>query len=473
MGVAVEFKNVSKNFGAKKVLTDINLKISPGTIHGLIGENGAGKSTAMNLLFGLFPPSSGQIFINDQPVTLNSPIDSLKYKIGMVHQHFMLAEDLTALENIILHAENAKALTLIEEKRWQAELEQLIKNYGFELDLQKKVSDLSVGEQQRLEILKVLHREPEFIILDEPTAVLTPQETVEFFNNLRRLKAEGKTILIITHKLKEILEITDEVSVLRGGKISASFKTSQATVENLAEAMIGKKLEVLANTEILFSQIDPTPLVDNSVSSSFALKVHRGEIVGVAGCEGNGQSELIQELLSLKKQSSFNWGVFPEDRLRFGVLADRPLTDNFMLGREFQFKKYGLFIDQERLLQATQQALNNYNVTPADPTATLGKLSGGNQQKFVIARELSSHPEFILAAHPTRGVDVGAVEFIHQQLQQAKKSGAGLLLISSDLDELMQLSDRILVLYKGKFLKEFSKKEFNEQSLGMAMGGVS
>lgn len=497
---AVEFISVSKSFGAVKANQDLNFKVSAGSIHGIIGENGAGKSTAMKLLFGLEQPDTGEIKIRGQAVYFASPVDAMHAHIGMVHQHFMLAEPLTALDNILLHQEGP-AFAKLPRKAEKERLQKLAERYGFDINLDARVGDLSVGAQQRIEILKILSQNSEILILDEPTAVLTPREVQDLFTNLRRLKAEGKTILIITHKLKEVMAITDEVTVFRAGKVTASFKTSETHTEALAEAMVGRRL-VSPSERKTTVQKDKTILnvqklsarLDNHGIDNVDLQIYSGEIVGVAGVEGNGQDVLIRSILDPQSVSSFagsiqlqgreiqkcsslqireqGVGAFPEDRLRFGVLAGRPADENFLLGQQ-RFKKFkrGLFLNMKKVSQATAEAMEKYDIRPRNPKHFLGKMSGGNQQKLVVARELSHSPSFVLAAQPTRGVDIGAVEFIHNQLRLSRDQGAGVLLISSELDELMALSDRILVLCKGHLMAEFSRSEFDEIRIGTAMGG--
>lgn len=485
---AIEFKRVSKSFGEVRANLDISFSVAPGSIHAIVGENGAGKSTAMKILFGLYQPDEGEIEVRGQRVSFASPIDAMAAKIGMVHQHFMLAEPFSALDNILLQ-QKGSAFSLLPRKEQKERLEGIAKRYGFHLDLSANVEDLSVGEQQRLEILKILSQDSEVLILDEPTAVLTPQEVLDLFKNLRQLKGEGKTILIITHKLKEVMSLTDMVTVFRAGRVVGTKKTSETNTEDLAEMMVGHRLP---HPQERNTSVDTTrPVLEfKNVSAALSgqsvedinLTVHAGEIVGVAGVEGNGQNVLIRSLLdprSLKK-GSFSGSIsskgtlasFPEDRLRFGVLPSRPVFENFILGqhKHSHFSK-GIFLKARDILSRTQNIMNTYDIRPHDPLLPFEKLSGGNQQKLVVARALSQKPQVIIAAQPTRGVDIGAIDFIHTQMRAARDEGAGVLLISSELDELMTLSDRIVVLYKGRLVAEFSRDQFNEIALGTAMGG--
>lgn len=485
---AIEFKGVSKYFGEVHANSNVSFTVPQGSIHAIVGENGAGKSTAMNMLFGMHRPDDGDILVRGQKVSFNSPLDAMAFKIGMVHQHFMLAEPLTALDNILLH-QKGSAFSVLPRKEQKKKLQDIAGHYGFNFDLKAKVEDLSVGEQQQLEILKILSQDSEILILDEPTAVLTAKEVQDLFTNLRNLKAEGKTILIITHKLKEVMNLTDNVTVFRSGQVIGSKKTAETNTEELAEMMVGRRIQKpqerrtvvdLSKPVLKFSDVS-AQLGDHSIQN-IDMTVHSREIVGIAGVEGNGQDILIRALLdpsSLRKNSfagDVNFegtlGSFPEDRLRFGVLPSRPVFENFILGQQRQplFSR-GVFLKTNDVIKKTTEALDTYDVRPHDPMLPFEKLSGGNQQKLVVARALSQAPQVLVAARPTRGVDIGAIEFIHNEMRSARDRGTGILLISSELDELMSLSDRIFVIYKGRFIAEFSRSQFNEIALGTAMGG--
>ncbi|MNJ92812.1 Ribose import ATP-binding protein RbsA [compost metagenome] len=498
---AVEFKNVSKSFGSVKANDSISFQVRKGSIHGIIGENGAGKSTAMKILFGLYEADSGEIFVNGQAVQLKNPTDAMNAGIGMVHQHFMLAEPVTALDNILLQKEGS-AFERLDRAGEKKKLETLAERYGFDIDLEARIEDLSVGAQQRIEILKILSQNSEIIILDEPTAVLTPQEVLDLFENLRRLKAEGKTILLITHKLKEVMGLTDSVTVFRAGSVIANKTTKETSVMDLAEMMVGRRINIpVERSTSVQTEREILRLVNISASlgnhsiSQLTFSVHGKEIVGIAGVEGNGQDVLIRTVLdpkSLNKKTlaghislfgndihkkstqeirSLGVGAFPEDRLRFGALPSRPVFENFLLGqqRSAQFCR-GLFLKSRAILKATQDAMKTYDVRPQNELLPFGKLSGGNQQKLVVARELGNKPGFVLAAQPTRGVDIGAIEFIHNEIRKSRDEGAGVLLVSSELEELMALSDRILVIFKGHIVGEFKRHQFDEIAIGAAMG---
>lgn len=487
MSTAVEFRGISKYFGTVRANSDISFSIPAGTIHAIVGENGAGKSTAMKILFGMHQPDSGEILIHGKPVSFDSPIEAMSAKIGMVHQHFMLAEPFTALDNILLQ-QKGHAFSRLPREEQRQRLTTLASHYGFHVDLDAKVMDLSVGEQQRIEILKILSQDSEILILDEPTAVLTPQEVLELFANLRKLKEEGKTILIITHKLKEVMALSDAVTVFRAGRLVETKDTQKTNIEELAELMVGRRMQSLQerttaiDSLVMLNFENLSATLGNHQIENINLKVHGKEIVGIAGVEGNGQDILIRALLdkrslnrnSLRGQILHQGSVqaFPEDRLRFGVLPSRPVYENFLLGQQRTgLFNSGIFLKVRTLIAQTKKIMKDYDIRPHDEQLPFEKLSGGNQQKLVVARALTQNPDVIIAAQPTRGVDIGAIEFIHNELRQCRDKGAGILLISSELDELMALSDRIVVLYKGRLIAEFPRTAFDEVALGKAMGG--
>lgn len=483
---AVEFKGVTKHFGEVCANSDLRFSVRPGTVHALVGENGAGKSTAMKILFGMQTPDSGEVLIHGQAVHFNSPVDAMAAGIGMVHQHFMLAEPYSALDNILLQ-QKGSVFSRLPRREQKQRLSEIANRYGFDVNLDARVEDLSVGEQQRLEILKVLSQDSKILILDEPTAVLTPQEVQDLFTNLRLLKQEGKTILIITHKLKEVMSLADDVTVFHAGRIVGSTPVQRTSIEDLAEMMVGRRIQqpqtrtTTVNTSHIALEIkDVSARLGSHRVESLNLKVHGREIVGIAGVEGNGQDLLIRSLVDRKSLADFNGTVnsqgqlqsFPEDRLRYGVLPSRPVYENFLLGQQKrgEFLR-GIFVRSRELIRRTREIMHQYDIRPHNEQLPFEKLSGGNQQKLVVARALSQKPDVILAAQPTRGVDIGAIEFIHNQLRAARDAGASVLLISSELDELISLSDRILVLSKGRFVAEFKCSEFDEVALGKAMGG--
>ncbi|MCM2278823.1 MAG: ABC transporter ATP-binding protein [Oligoflexia bacterium] len=517
---ALELRGLRKRFGQIQANEDIHLRVREGSIHAIIGENGAGKSTAMKMVYGLYRPDEGRILLRGVQREWDSPSDAIAAGIGMVHQHFMLAGPYDAIENIVAGAEPEapawrflpRAFRPVDRAGARARLEALSRQYGLQVDFASPVEELAVGVQQRIEILKLLYREASILILDEPTAVLTPQETTELFANLRRLRAEGKTILIITHKLKEVMALADQVTVFRAGRIVGDVARERTNVEELASMMVGRRV----NLQI---QAPPAPprgepvlevrgLCLTPASSGerplreLGLEVHAGEIVGIAGVEGNGQSELLQVLLhprdyrarsqgeirclgrtilnpgggerplSTARIKALGVGVIPEDRHRQGLLLERPVAENFLLGLQGRapFSRHG-FLSGRSAREAATRALEEYDIRPRSLDVAAAGLSGGNQQKLVIAREFEGKPRLLIAAQPTRGVDVGAIEFIHRRIFRARDEGAGVLLVSSELDEILVLSDRILVIYEGRIVARFARGEASEQELGMHMGG--
>ena len=487
--MAVELRGLTKQFGNVLANAGVNLQVQPGTIHGVIGENGAGKSTAMKMLYGIFPPDAGAILVHGQKCVWTSPADAISAGIGMVHQHFMLAGPYSALDNILLGAEPVR-FGVIERKRARTRLEALARQYELPVDLTQPVEQLPVGVQQRVEILKLLYRDAKILILDEPTAVLTPQETSVLFQHLKMLRDEGKTVLLITHKLKEVMAFTDHVTVLRDGRVTGEMPTAQTNPNELANLMVGR--QVTLSIEVAPARPRPEPALEVTGLNGVSLSVRRGEIVGIAGVEGNGQSELLQAILHRECRTAgtvkvldkdvTSWpaamirdlgvAVIPEDRQHEGLLLARPLSENFLLGlqRSAAFSRAG-FLRTGSLQQAATVAVEEYDVRPRELTILAGKLSGGNQQKLIVAREFQRQPQLLIAAQPTRGVDVGAIEFIHQRIVRARDGGAGVLLVSFELDEILTLSDRILVMYEGRIVAEFRRGEVSERELGLKMAG--
>ena len=501
---AVELRGLSKRFGEVQANQGISLAVQRGTIHGIVGENGAGKTTAMNMLYGLYQPDSGQIFVNGTERKWRSPADAIEAGIGMVHQHFMLAGPHSAFENVVL-SNRLKPFGAFDGLSARERLETFASEYGLAVDWDAAVEQMPVGLQQRVEILKLLYREAAILIMDEPTAVLTPQETNTLFGNLRKLKAQGKTILLITHKLREVMEFTDRVTVFRGGKVAGERETTQTDPQELAEMMVGRKVALQISVKPPQGGEEPAIEVENLCLAGRAksrrrlhelsFTVKRGEIVGIAGVEGNGQSELVQALLHPRDPACRTSGrvrisgndvtlwparrirelgvaVILEDRLEQGLLPERSLRENFLLGlqRDGCFSRHGL-LDSERILKRAGQCMRDYDVRPGNLSLPAAKLSGGNQQKLIVAREFERNPAVLIAAQPTRGVDVGSIEFIHRRIVQARDRGAGVLLISSELEEILALADRILVMYEGRINAEFQRGEADERMIGLRMAG--
>lgn len=517
MNPAVEFRGLCKSFQGVSANADLHLQIKKGTIHAIVGENGAGKSTAMKILYGTYQPDGGEIYLDGKlwggrMKPWSSPSDAIDYGIGMVHQHFMLGGPQTALENILLGVESSPAwsrwlpsfLRPIDYQAAREKLNRISVQYGMKVNLDAKIEDTSVGVQQRIEILKLLYRDANILILDEPTAVLTPQETEELFSNLRKLCQQGKTILIITHKLKEVLNLASRVTVFRRGRVVAEREIADTSVEDLAALMVGRKVnlqgEVPAQSKLgdLALEVNGLNLEGHCRLQNINIQVRGGEILGIAGVEGNGQTELLQALLHPKDQgqnikkgslrlfgedvSHFSAdqiralcvGVIPEDRHREGLLLQKSVRENFLLGlqRRAPFYQKGL-IATKTLKSEVRRIIDEYDIRPRSAEVPVSALSGGNQQKLIIAREFEFPPRFLIAAQPTRGVDVGAIESIHKRLLDARQKGCGILLISSSLDEILALSDRILVMYEGKIVAEFQRGQVTEQALGLRMGGAS
>jgi general nucleoside transport system ATP-binding protein len=495
---AVEMYNIEKHFGSCTANDDVTLRVVKGEIHALVGENGAGKSTLMNLLYGIDQPSAGEIRIDGHPVTLSTPAKAIKLGIGMVHQHFMLIPPLTVAENIILGSEPTSLPGVLDIAKANRAIQQLSDSFHFNINPKDTVGSLSVGEQQRVEILKLLYRNAEIIILDEPTAILTPQEVEELFQILRKLKQENKTIIFISHKVAEILLITDRVTVMRKGKVVGNFETASTNPAELARTMVGREV---GGTMEKFHESQQVPLLrierlccENSKKlpalRNVSFAISSGEILGVAAVEGNGQSELIEVLTGLRNCTSGEISIggrsvsqhrdeiplahIPEDRLKYGLVLDFTLEENFILGRQRE-PIYSSWsgLNRTKMKQDAVRYIQQYHIYALTEMSRAKELSGGNQQKVVIARELSKNANVIIACHPTRGLDVGATEFVHNALLQERNQGKAVLLVSSDLSELLTLSDRVAVLFSGEIVKVVNANETSERELGLYMTGAS
>ncbi len=500
---AIELRGIDKSFGAVRANKSVDLMVAKGSIHGIIGENGAGKSTLMSILYGFYTADSGQILINGAPVDIRNSRDAIAAGIGMVHQHFMLVEPFTVLENVMLGAEGG-ALLAGGRAAARAELARLGRDYGLNVGADTAIADLPVGEQQRVEILKALFRHCDILILDEPTGVLTPQETDQLFQILRALNARGVTILLITHKLREILAITDTVSVMRQGAMVATLPTRDATKEQLAELMVGRKVRL---------ELDKNPAQPGAVRLSVrgltvrdakgvkrvddvGFDLRAGEIVGIAGVSGNGQSELLEALSGIQPFSAgaitlcdtaisasapcdpaqaraHGLGHVPEDRLRLGVVTAFPAWESCVLGYHEDAAYNGrVLMDRAAMTTSCDRLMEQFDVRPRDAQLACGKFSGGNQQKLILAREIARNPKVLLVGQPTRGVDIGAIEFIHRQLLALRDAGCAILMVSVELDEVMALSDRILVMFQGRIVGEVAGGEADERTLGLMMANA-
>ncbi|MBB3266503.1 simple sugar transport system ATP-binding protein [Azospirillum sp. OGB3] len=502
---ALETRGVNKWFGANHANRDVSLAVPKGTIHGVIGENGAGKSTIMSIVYGYLPADGGTILVDGRPVAVRSPRDALVAGIGMVHQHFMLVDPFTVLENVLLGAEGGVTLAA-GMARARVELTRLARDYGLEVDLDRPVGELPVGAQQRVEILKALYRGADLLILDEPTGVLTPQETDHLFRILRALRGQGKTVVIITHKLREIMELTDNVTVMRRGQVVANVATADTSREELAELMVGRK--VLLRVEKAPATPGPAVLEVSGLRvrdgagvervKGVGLTVRAGEIVGIAGVSGNGQSELLEALAGMRPLAggsvrlrgeeltdrpdrftarglrALGVGHVPEDRQRVGLVTSFEAQECAILGHQGDPAFNGrLLMDRHALFDRCAAEMDAYDVRPRDPRLPAANFSGGNQQKIVLAREMERNPDLLLVGQPTRGVDIGAIEFIHRRLVALRDQGKAILLVSVELDEIRALSDRILVMFDGRLVGEAAPDEADERRLGLMMAGVA
>ncbi len=502
--IAIELRGISKRFGNVRANQDIDLVVQRGTIHGIVGENGAGKSTLMSILYGFYQADSGTILIDGSPVKIHSSHDAIDAGIGMVHQHFMLVETFSVLENVILGAEQG-ALLKDGISNARETLQHLADEYQLSVPLDQPTGQLPVGQQQRTEILKALYRNAEILILDEPTGVLTPQEADQLFRVLRTLRDKGVTVILITHKLREIMDVTDNVSVLRLGTMVSTQRTADTSMEALAELMVGRKLQSQH-----FAKVDPgdasiglsvhgvslhnahgLPLLDN-----INLQIRHGEIVGVAGVAGNGQSALLEVLSGIVAPSSGHLVVngrevtaeqpmdpaqmrkaglhhVPEDRLRLGLIKSFSAAESALLGYHTQEKfNWRVLLNLKLVRETCKRLMKAFDVRPPDPTLKSASFSGGNQQKLILARELEKAPSVLLVGQPTRGVDIGAIELIHEKLIEMRDNGCAVLMVSVELDEIMALSDRIVVMFDGRIVGEVSGADATKTTLGLMMANA-
>ncbi|HEX4950737.1 MAG TPA: ABC transporter ATP-binding protein [Blastocatellia bacterium] len=491
----IELKNITKRFGAVVANKGINLMIQDNSIHAIVGENGAGKSTIMKILYGFYTADEGAIFVDGKQQTIRNPHDAIALGIGMVHQHFMLVPPMSVLENIILGAETTKA-GRIDYAQAEARVQKLLDDFGFKLNLHEKVENLSVGQQQRVEVVKALYRGARILILDEPTAVLTPPEVEEFFRILRGMRAQGKTIIIITHKLNEVLALSDNITVMRDGKVVGNLVTAQTNAAEIARLMVGRDVLLRvekpeAKPKDVVLKVSKLQLLPHSEAISF--NVHAGEIVGIAGVEGNGQTELIEIIAGLRKAVAGNFAVnntncsgltarqikelgvahIPEDRHRRGLLLDFDLTDNSILGTHYRSPVAAVLgmLNQVAAVTKSKRLIHDFDVRPANEALPAKTLSGGNQQKLIIGREFDIAPKLLLVSQPTRGVDIGAIEFIHRKLVELRDAGTAILLVSAELEEVLSLSDRVLVMYQGRIVGEVNPNEVSQEEIGLMMTG--
>ena len=496
----IEMRDITKRFGEFVANDQINLNVKKGEIHALLGENGAGKSTLMNMLAGLLEPTSGEILINGQNVTIESPSKAAQLGIGMVHQHFMLVDAFTVTENIILGSESTNAAGMIDLKNAMAEITALSKKYGLDVDPTAKVAHISVGAQQRVEIIKTLYRGADLLIFDEPTAVLTPDEITELLKIMKVLVSEGKSIILITHKLDEIRAVADRVTVIRRGKSIETVEVAGATNDDLAEWMVGRSVsfkteKIAANPKEVILSIENLVVNENRgipAVKNLSLEVRAGEIVGIAGIDGNGQSELIQAITGLRKVKSgkisikgedvthysprkiteLSVGHVPEDRHRDGMILDMTVAENFALQTYYKepISKNGI-LNYSKINEKARQLMEEFDVRGAGELIPGKSLSGGNQQKAVIAREIDRNPDLLIVSQPTRGLDVGAIEYIRKRLIAERDKGKAVLVVSFELDEILDVSDRIAVIHDGSIHGIVLPAETTKQELGKLMAG--
>jgi len=498
----LEMRDIVKIYpDGTQALKGVTIKVYEGEILGLLGENGAGKTTLMKILFGMLKPTSGKIFLRGQETHFKSPADAIANGIGMVHQHFTLVDVFNALENIILGMEGHGLFSKIDVENARKKLQKLMDELNFQVSLDVPVEKLPVGTQQRIEILKMLYRDIDVLILDEPTAVLTPIEVKELFSVLKKLKAQGKTIIFISHKLNEVMEITDRVTVIRKGEVVGTVKTSEATPQRLARMMVGRDVVLRIEKppkepgDVVFRVDDLWVKGDRGEEAvkGLTFEVRAGEIFGIAGVEGNGQSELIEAITGLRKvekgkvylknidvtnkkpRDLYDMGVahIPEDRTHMGLILEMSVTENSILGMHWrkEFSK-GILLDWKKANDHAKRLIEEFEVVAPGPKAPVKSLSGGNQQKLIVAREVSKKPEFIIAAQPTRGVDVASTEYIRNYLIKLRNEDKAVLLVSADLDEVLQLSDRMAIIYEGQFMGIVKPDEVTEEQIGLMMGGV-
>ena len=499
---ALEMRGITKHYPGVLANDGIDLDVRPGEIHALLGENGAGKTTLMNILYGLAVPDAGDILLDGKPSQITSPHDAIEHRISMVHQHFMLVPVLSVSDNILLGEEPMAGPIFLDRARAHRRIRELGRTFGWEIDPDQRVGSLSVGWQQRVEILKALYRNAHILVLDEPTAVLTPQETKEIFSVLRKLRAEGYAIIFISHKLYEVLEVADRITVIRRGRVVGSRQPAATNEEELAEMMVGREVNLTvdrgesnpAEVVLRVGQLRVKDDRGSEVVQGVDLEIHSGEILGVAGVAGNGQDELVEAIVGLRRSGGgrielaghdvthvgarqrhrLGVGFVPADRHRFGLVLSFPLTDNFILTDYYQ-PPYarGIVRNEAAIEERARRGIRDYDVRTPSAGVTSGTLSGGNQQKLIVAREFDGEQRLLVLDQPTRGLDVGSIEFIHRQAIAKRDAGTAILLVSAELDEVLELSDRIAVMYRGQIVavRDGRTADKNEIGILMATGG--
>jgi len=501
MAPILELRGITKRFPGVLANDHIDLTLNQGEIHALLGENGAGKSTLMNVLYGLYHPDEGEILVRGNPIRMTGPRDAIAQGIGMVHQHFMLIPVFTVTENVMLGDESITNGVVLDRKKVAREIRELSTKYGLEVNPDLYIKDLSVGVQQRVEIIKLLYRKADILILDEPTAVLTPQEADDLFQVLRNLKARGNSIIFITHKLREVLELADRITVLRLGKVVGSADPQSATSAELARLMVGRSVILSVDKEpaqpkavtLAVQNLVVRDERHNIAVNGVSFQVHAGEVLGIAGVQGNGQTELAQALTGLRKVESGQVTILgedtthanprkiselrvahvPEDRQADGLVLNFPVEDNLVLNEYYRppFAK-GIVMNFDAIQTAAEERVHEFDVRTPSIFVNAGNLSGGNQQKVIVAREFSRDIALLIASQPTRGLDVGSIEYIHKRIIEKRDAGVAVLLVSNELDEIMSLSDRVAVMFKGEIIDTVNAAETTKEALGLLMAGV-
>jgi ABC-type uncharacterized transport system ATPase subunit len=501
MAPVLELRGITKRFPGVLANDHIDLTLEQGEIHALLGENGAGKTTLMNILYGLYQPDEGEILVGGRPVQVHDPTDAIRAGIGMVHQHFMLVPVFSVTENVMLGHESVTSGGILDRTAAAARIEEISRRFELEVSPRTLVKDLPVGIQQRVEIIKLLFREANILILDEPTAVLTPQEADELFDIMRSLTEQGKSIIFITHKLREVLEVADRITVIRAGKVVGSTTPKEADRAKLAEMMVGREVKLEVEKEL----VEPGDIVlaahdlvvvddrDQVAVDDVSFEVRAGEILGVAGVQGNGQTELVQALTGLREVfagkiqllgkdvshatprqiTELGVGHVPEDRQKDGLVLAYPVADNLVLNTYYKppFAE-GIQRDEDKVIEVAEERIAEFDIRTPSPMVPTATLSGGNQQKLIVAREFSRPIKLLIASQPTRGLDVGSIEYIHNRILSAREEGTAILLVSPELDEIMQLSDRIAVMYRGRIVAILDGLKATKESVGLLMAGV-
>ncbi len=501
MTPVLELRGITKRFPGVLANDHIDLTLEKGAIHALLGENGAGKTTLMNILYGLYRPDEGEIFVNGEKIDIHSPSDAIRRGIGMVHQHFMLIPVFTVTENVMLGDETTRRGGFLDREKAANRIRQISEQYGLHVDPNSFVKDLPVGVQQRVEIIKLLYREADILIFDEPTAVLTPQEADELFGIMHSLTSQGKSIIFITHKLREVLDVSDIITVIRRGKVVGSTTPAEADQKTLASMMVGREVDLVLEKDppkigdvvLTVENLLVTDDVDQIAVENVSFDVKAGEILGVAGVQGNGQTELVEALTGLRKKESgkvsllgkdithspvrmiteAGTGHVPEDRQRDGLMLPFPVMDNLILCTYYQ-KPFanGVLIQWDLALKNAEKLITDFDIRTPSPLTSVGSLSGGNQQKVIVARELSRPLHLLIASQPTRGLDVGSIEYIHTQILKRRDDGVAVLLVSTELDEILQLSDRIAVMFQGRITAIVPAQEATKEYIGLLMAGI-